>query len=159
MVFPQLITLTRSPQLTRLASLADHAPPERAVGSPVVSRLHQFAQLVLSCSELLQTLLVGEVGGTQPLQQRHLVGQLAGSIPQPPDGHVQILVVFLLRRGAMGVYRRVSQAASCCPYLILTGAGLGSDLNLANLNVYLGVDDFHVDQKRRQLQVLAVAVF
>lgn len=56
--------------------------------SPAVSRLHQLTQLVLSRSEFLQTLLVAEIPRARPLQEGNLAGQLAGSIPQPLDGHV-----------------------------------------------------------------------
>lgn len=65
--------------------------------SPAVSSLHQLTQLILSRSELLQTLLVAEVSWARPLQEGNLVRQLAGSIPQPLDGHVQVLIVFLLQ--------------------------------------------------------------
>lgn len=52
---------------------------------PAVASLHQLTQLVLSGSELFQTLLVAQVCRAGPLQQRHLGGQLAGPIPKPLD--------------------------------------------------------------------------
>lgn len=82
-----------------LRCAADPGPPLTSdpAALPAVASLHQLAQLVLSCSQLLQALLVADVSRSRPLQQRQLVGQLGRSLSQPADGRVQVVVVLLLQ--------------------------------------------------------------